>query len=298
MGERAGAARRSGRGRAGGRSRSATRPGRGCRCPPPRRSRCVHSPRMRARLYSSWASSTWSLPSAEWAWPAKMSRITAVRSMTGTPELLLQVALLARAELVVAGDDVGVGGLRRSALTSCDLARAEVEVGVRLVAPLDQLADDRDAGRAQQLLSSARSPSGQAPTHTARCLARPGSWAGLVREGRAAVSGAIHSSILGSRCERTLERAAGASRSGRAARTGSTTRPPPARPPQPAARGERVGGVGGGAGVELVERAVPEPAVGVATPARSAPRCAAAAPHGVRFGDGRWPSRAQKTASG
>ena len=38
---------------------------------------------MRAMLYSSWASSTWSLPSAVWAWPAKMSRITAVRSSTG-----------------------------------------------------------------------------------------------------------------------------------------------------------------------------------------------------------------------
>ena len=37
-------------------------------------------PRMRGRLYSSWASSTWSLPSAVWAWPAKMSRMTAVRS--------------------------------------------------------------------------------------------------------------------------------------------------------------------------------------------------------------------------
>ena len=53
--------------------------------PAPRRSRCVQSPRMRARLYSSWASSTWSLPSAEWAWSAKMSRMIAVRSITGTP---------------------------------------------------------------------------------------------------------------------------------------------------------------------------------------------------------------------
>ena len=53
--------------------------------PPPRRSRWVQSPRMRARLYSSCASSTWSLPSAVWAWSAKMSRITAVRSITGTP---------------------------------------------------------------------------------------------------------------------------------------------------------------------------------------------------------------------
>ena len=53
--------------------------------PAPSRSRWVHSPRIRARLYSSCASSTWSLPSAEWAWPAKMSRMIAVRSTTGIP---------------------------------------------------------------------------------------------------------------------------------------------------------------------------------------------------------------------
>ena len=78
--------------------------------PAPRRSRWVQRPRMRAMLYSSWASSTCSLPSAEWAWSAKMSRITAVRSITGTPERRLEVALLARRELVVAGDQVGVAG--------------------------------------------------------------------------------------------------------------------------------------------------------------------------------------------
>ena len=55
----------------------------GCAALAPRRSRCVHRPRMRARLYSSWASSTCSLPSALLACPAKMSRITVVRSTTG-----------------------------------------------------------------------------------------------------------------------------------------------------------------------------------------------------------------------
>ena len=50
--------------------------------PPPRRSRCCHMPRMRGRLYSSWASSTWSLPSALRACWAKMSRISCVRSTT------------------------------------------------------------------------------------------------------------------------------------------------------------------------------------------------------------------------
>src|SRR3954451_24133487 len=50
--------------------------------PPPSRSRCFHMPRMRCRLYSSCASSTWSLPCAVWACWAKISRITAVRSTT------------------------------------------------------------------------------------------------------------------------------------------------------------------------------------------------------------------------
>ena len=50
--------------------------------PPACRSRCFHMPRMRGRLYSSCASSTWSLPSAETACWAKMSRISCVRSTT------------------------------------------------------------------------------------------------------------------------------------------------------------------------------------------------------------------------
>ena len=66
------------------------------------------------------------------------------------PELLLQVALLARGQLVVADDDVGVGGLG-GVLDLLELARAEVGVGVRLVAVLDGLADDGDARGAQQL---------------------------------------------------------------------------------------------------------------------------------------------------
>ena len=67
------------------------------------------------------------------------------------PELLLEVALLARRELVVAGDDVRVralGGL----LDLLELARAEVGVRVRLLAVLDDLPDDGDARGAQQLV--------------------------------------------------------------------------------------------------------------------------------------------------
>jgi hypothetical protein len=66
-------------------------------------------------------------------------------------ERLLEVALLARAELVVAGDHVGVGGDRQR-LQLLDLALAEVVVGMRLLAMLDQLSDDGDARGAQQLL--------------------------------------------------------------------------------------------------------------------------------------------------
>ena len=66
------------------------------------------------------------------------------------PELLLEVALLARAELVVAGDDVRVGRLR-GLLDLDELAGAEVRVRMRLLAVLDDLPDDRDAGGAQQL---------------------------------------------------------------------------------------------------------------------------------------------------
>ena len=66
------------------------------------------------------------------------------------PELLLEVALLARAELVVAGDDVRVG-LLGGRLDLLELARAEVGVRVRLLAVLDDLADDGDARGAQQL---------------------------------------------------------------------------------------------------------------------------------------------------
>jgi hypothetical protein len=65
-------------------------------------------------------------------------------------ELLLEVALLARRELVVAHDHVRVGRLGRR-LDLEQLARAEVRVRVRLRAMLHVLADHDDPGRAQQL---------------------------------------------------------------------------------------------------------------------------------------------------
>src|SRR3954453_7201558 len=66
------------------------------------------------------------------------------------PELLLEVAALARRELVVDRDEVRVGALG-GVLDLLALARSEVGVRVRLVAVLDRLADRRDARRAQQL---------------------------------------------------------------------------------------------------------------------------------------------------
>jgi hypothetical protein len=65
-------------------------------------------------------------------------------------QLALQVALLTRRELVVDGDDVGVGRVG-GGLDLLDLAGPQIGVGVRLVAVLDGLPDDRHAGRAQQL---------------------------------------------------------------------------------------------------------------------------------------------------
>ena len=79
-----------------------------------------------------------------------MSRMIAVRSITGTPERRLEIALLARRQLVVAGDQVRVRA-GELGLELVDLAGAEVGVGVRVIAPLDELAHAGDPGGAQQL---------------------------------------------------------------------------------------------------------------------------------------------------
>ena len=118
---------------------------------------------------------------------------------------LLQVALLAGAQLVVAGDQVGVA-LVREALGLGDLARAEVGVRVRSVAALHHLADDRHAGGAQQLsqLARDRRPAGSAAMHNAR-------WRALgVRPSRAAagVTGLIrYATVLHLRSRAPAKRA-------------------------------------------------------------------------------------------
>ncbi len=66
-------------------------------------------------------------------------------------ERRLEVALLARRQLVVAGDQVGVAG-GDLGLQLVELAAADVAVGVGLLALLHGLAGGRDAGGAQQLL--------------------------------------------------------------------------------------------------------------------------------------------------
>ena len=65
-------------------------------------------------------------------------------------ERLLEVALLARLELVVDGDQVGVGLLDRL-LELGELALAEIAVGVGLGPALGQLAGDGHPGGAQEL---------------------------------------------------------------------------------------------------------------------------------------------------
>ena len=68
----------------------------------------------------------------------------------GQPERLLEVALLASGQLVIAGDQVRVGGGGGGPGLE-DLAGTEVGVGVRLLALLDHLPHDGYTGGSQQL---------------------------------------------------------------------------------------------------------------------------------------------------
>ena len=119
--------------------------------PAPRRSRWVHSPLMRARLYSSCASSTWSLPSAVWAWSAKMSRITAVRSITGTPSACSRLrSWRGTSSSSTATRLASAAAISR--FSSVELAPAQVAVGIGRGSRLGHLPGRRHPGRAQQLL--------------------------------------------------------------------------------------------------------------------------------------------------
>ena len=107
-------------------------------------------PRMRGRLYSSCASSTWSFPSADVACWAKMSRISCVRSIDARVERVLEEPLLGRIELVVDEQALRVG-VGEPLLQLLELALADVGALRRPRAVLDDGADRLDAGRPGEL---------------------------------------------------------------------------------------------------------------------------------------------------
>ena len=118
--------------------------------PPPRRSRCCHMPRMRGRLYSSCASSTWSLPSAVRACWAKMSRISCVRSTTRS----LSASSRRRCWLGPRSSSTTRDSARVSATEAFSSSKRPLPRYVRgsgAAPTLHDLADGLDAGRAHQL---------------------------------------------------------------------------------------------------------------------------------------------------
>ena len=84
---------------------------------------------------------------------------------------LLEVALLPGAQLVVAGDQVGVAGARHGADLG-HLAGAEVGVGMRSLATLNELAHDAHAGGAHELFELPQVLSVGHARHAQRPLAR------------------------------------------------------------------------------------------------------------------------------
>ena len=146
-------------------------------------------PRMRGRLYSSCASSTWSFPSALTACWAKMSRISCVRSTTRASSAFSSVALLRRVELVV-DQQARRPRSRRTRLQLLELALADVRARV---GPGALLARARptglDAGGARQLArarrapSSASAPCGSTASTNPRSGSAPGvgsGWRGVI----------------------------------------------------------------------------------------------------------------------
>ena len=107
-------------------------------------------PRMRGRLYSSCASSTWSFPSADVACWAKMSRISCVRSITRVSSAFSRNRCCDGIELVVDEEALGAG-VAEALLQLLELALADVGAlrGPRAV--LDDGADRLDAGRPGEL---------------------------------------------------------------------------------------------------------------------------------------------------
>ena len=111
----------------------------------------------------------------------------------GHPERLLQVALLAGEQLVVAGHEVGVA-LADRPLELAELAPSEVAVGVGLLAPLHHLAGDGHAGGAQQLAQLGEVGLARRRGDAQRPLARPrvGDSLAVARLRPTAVSASVH----------------------------------------------------------------------------------------------------------
>ena len=102
-------------------------------------------PRSRGRRYCSWASSTCALPSRDLACWAKMSRISAVRSMTLTLTCVSSLRSWLGRQLAVADHRVGAGG-HDDRVQLLDLAAADVGGLVRAAAALDQRLEHLRAG--------------------------------------------------------------------------------------------------------------------------------------------------------
>ena len=124
-------------------------------------------------MYCSWASSTWALPSRLRACWAKMSRISAVRSMT----LTCTTPSRRRSWLGVSSPSqiTGRADRRDDVRQLAGLARAHVGGRVDPAAPLDEAVKHLGARRFRRRLSSrsefsalARLPSAQTPISTTR----------------------------------------------------------------------------------------------------------------------------------
>ena len=108
-------------------------------------------PRMRGRLYSSCASSTWSLPSALRACCAKMSRISCVRSTTRASSASSSARCWVGLELVVGEQHLGAACSRRRCFSSSSFPLPTYVRGSGRARCCTSSPTGLDAGRAREL---------------------------------------------------------------------------------------------------------------------------------------------------
>ena len=166
-------------------------------------------PRMRGRLYSSCASSTWSLPSALAACWAKMSRISCVRSTTRGVERVLERPLLRRVELVVDEQHLRARPSPYARLQLLELALADVGARIGRCALLHELADRLDAAPSARAPGARRARRRRRRPAPARASTNP-------RSGSAPGAGLADASSRGGLCH-ACRRASSATRPRRAA---------------------------------------------------------------------------------